>query len=127
MTLSPSGVRLVVNCEWRFAFVQAPSGYSKPTGSADKAGSGYPQLSSEYVVSQNPDLIFLADAGCCAQSAKTLGARPGWSGLGAIASNSVIVLDDDLASRWGPRTPELFETIVNAVAARKPLATTAAK
>jgi iron complex transport system substrate-binding protein len=104
-------------------------GLTNIADSADKAGSGYPQLSSEYVVSQNPDLIFLADAGCCAQSTKTLAARPGWSGLGAIASNSVIVLDDDLSSRWGPRTPELFETMVNAVAAHspKPAATSAAK
>ena len=40
-------------------------------GQAD-AGD-YPQLSSEFIVSADPDLIFLADTKCCHQSAATVG------------------------------------------------------
>lgn len=82
---------------------------------ADKTGTGYPQLNAEYIISQNPDVIFLADTKCCGQNAKTVGARPGWAGLKAVKGGHVVELDDDIASRWGPRTPLLLETIANAV------------
>jgi iron complex transport system substrate-binding protein len=35
--------------------------------------------------------------------------------LSAITANSVVELDDDVASRWGPRTTEMLTAIVNAV------------
>jgi iron complex transport system substrate-binding protein len=44
---------------------------------AEGAGNGYPQLSDEYIVAANPDLIVLADTTCCGQSAKTVAARWG--------------------------------------------------
>ncbi|MDQ4005889.1 MAG: ABC transporter substrate-binding protein, partial [Actinomycetota bacterium] len=40
-------------------------------------GSGYPQLSAEFIVDADPDLIFLADTKCCDQSAATVADRPG--------------------------------------------------
>jgi iron complex transport system substrate-binding protein len=82
---------------------------------ADKAGTGYPQLSAEYIVEADPDLIFLADTECCGQSARTVAKRPGWERIEAVRSNGVIELDDDVASRWGPRIVEFLEKIVTAV------------
>jgi iron complex transport system substrate-binding protein len=83
---------------------------------ADKAGSGgYPQLSAEYVVKSNPNLIFLADTKCCQQSPATVAARPGWSGMAAVKNGDVVNLDDDIASRWGPRVVDLLRTIVQAL------------
>jgi iron complex transport system substrate-binding protein len=82
---------------------------------ADKDKSGYPQLSAEYIIQQNPDIIFLADAKCCGETAQKVGARAGWSTLSAVKTASIIPIDDDLASRWGPRTADLFEAIVKAV------------
>lgn len=74
---------------------------------ADKAGvaknSGYPQLSAEYVVSADPQLIVLADTTCCHQSAKTLAARPGWARVDAVRRGLVLGVDDGIASEWGPR------------------------
>jgi iron complex transport system substrate-binding protein len=32
-----------------------------------------------------------------------------------VANDSVIALDDDIASRWGPRVVDLLEAIVEAV------------
>ncbi len=47
---------------------------------AKGAGSGYPQLSSEYIVDPDPALIVLADGECCGQSrAANVADRPGWS------------------------------------------------
>lgn len=80
----------------------------------DQAG-GYPQLSSEFVVDANPDFIFLADSKCCGQTPETVAARPGWSKIDAVQSGRVIPLDDDVASRWGPRVVEFLRTVVEAV------------
>ena len=91
-------------------------GLTNIADAADKDGTGYPQLSAEYLIAQNPDFVFLADTKCCGQNAKTVAARPGWAELRAVKLGNVIELDDDIASRWGPRTPQLFDAIATAVA-----------
>jgi iron complex transport system substrate-binding protein len=78
---------------------------------ADKEASGYPQLSAEYVIKSDPDLIFLADTKCCGQSARTVAARDGWGQLTAVRSGAVVALDDDVASRWGPRVVDFLKTV----------------
>lgn len=82
---------------------------------ADKATGGYPQLSQEYLLRRNPDMIFLADSKCCGQSAVAVGKRPGWSDLTAVKKQNTVELDDDIASRWGPRLPEFVKAIATAV------------
>ena len=67
------------------------------------ASGGYPQLSGEFVLKSNPDYILLADTLCCAQSAATVAQRPGWSNLAAVKDGRVLALNDDIASRSGPR------------------------
>jgi iron complex transport system substrate-binding protein len=83
---------------------------------ADKTGSGYPQLSAEYVVSANPDLIVLADTVCCAQTPATVAGRPGWSGVQAVKTGSIVRIDDSIASRWGPRIVNFARAIASALA-----------
>lgn len=82
---------------------------------ADAEGYGYPQLSAEWIVEEDPDLIFLADTSCCGQDAATVAARPGWAGLAAVREDRVVELDDDIASRWGPRIVDMVESIGEAV------------
>jgi len=81
-----------------------------------QAGNQYPQLSAEVIVKANPDLIFLADTKCCGQSAATVAKRAGWAGIAAVKNGGVIALDDDVASRWGPRVVDLQRAIADAVA-----------
>jgi iron complex transport system substrate-binding protein len=83
---------------------------------ADVDSGGYPQLSNEAILKANPDLIFLADVKCCGQSADTVAARPGWDTLNAVKNGNVVALDDDLASRWGPRIVDLARSVADAVA-----------
>lgn len=71
----------------------------------------YPQLSAEYIVASSPDLIVLADTKCCHQDIHTVGARPGWASIAAVKSGQVIGVDDDVASRWGPRVVDLLRLI----------------
>jgi iron complex transport system substrate-binding protein len=82
---------------------------------AKGAGGGYPQLSAEYIIDADPDLIFLADTKCCGQSSATVAERPGWDRIEAVEEGNVIPLDDDVASRWGPRIVEYLRTIGEAV------------
>lgn len=82
---------------------------------ADKTGSGYPQLSDEYVVASDPDLIVLSDTVCCGQSAATLRSRPGWDQIAAVRHGLVVRIDDSIASRWGPRTVDLVRAVASAL------------
>ncbi|MER6753511.1 ABC transporter substrate-binding protein [Micromonospora echinofusca] len=82
----------------------------------DGKQGGYPQLSQEVIVKADPDFVFLADTKCCQQSAETVKARGGWAGVTAVKNNQVVALDDDVASRWGPRVVDLLRVIVDATA-----------
>ena len=78
-------------------------------------GNDYPQLNAEYVVQQNPALIVLADSKCCGESPETVAARPGWGAIAAVQNGDIVVIDDDIASRWGPRLVDFIETLSAAV------------
>jgi iron complex transport system substrate-binding protein len=82
---------------------------------ARRAGTPYPQMSSEAVVSADPDLIVLADTECCGQSPPQVARRPGWGGIAAVEAGAVVAIDDDVASRWGPRIPVFVAEVVKAM------------
>ena len=92
-------------------------GLENVADAADDTGGGYPQLSAEYIVDADPDLIFLADTRCCGQSLRTVSRRPGWDRITAVRTGNVIELDDDVASRWGPRVVEYLRAIATAIEA----------
>ncbi len=78
---------------------------------------GYPQLNAEFIVSADPDMIFLADTECCGESAETVAARPGWDVIVAVQNGDVIEMSDDIASRWGPRVVDYLAAVSAAVQA----------
>ena len=82
---------------------------------ADKDKTGYPQLSAEYILDANPDLVFLADTKCCDQNSETVERRPGWEQIDAVRNDDVVELDDDIASRWGPRVVDFLRTAAQAL------------
>jgi iron complex transport system substrate-binding protein len=86
---------------------------------ADPGGEfgGYPQLSAEFLVAADPTFVFLADTECCGESADTFAARPGFADLSAVQAGNVVLLDDDVASRWGPRVVDFLRTIVESTSA----------
>jgi iron complex transport system substrate-binding protein len=79
-----------------------------------QATGDYPQLSAEYIVKADPDLILLADTKCCQQSRTTVAARAGWGTMKAVRGSGVVELDDDIASRWGPRVVDLLRGVASA-------------
>jgi iron complex transport system substrate-binding protein len=85
---------------------------------ANKASDGgYPELSEEYIIKAQPQIIFLADnqAADGGQTPAVVANRPGWSVIPAVKDHEVIGLNDDIASRWGPRLPLLVAEIAQAV------------
>jgi iron complex transport system substrate-binding protein len=82
---------------------------------AGSAGGVYPQLSGEYILAANPDLIFLADSKCCGQNLQTVASRPGWENVAAVRRRQVVALDDDIVSRWGPRVVTFVRSVGRAV------------
>ena len=81
---------------------------------ADRAegdSGGFPQLNAEFIVSADPDLIFLADTKCCGETAETVGARDGWGSITAVVAGDVVEMDDDIASRWGPRVVDYLAAV----------------
>jgi iron complex transport system substrate-binding protein len=81
------------------------------------ADGGYPQLSEEYIVAARPQIIFLADnqPSDGGQTPAIVAKRPGWQLIPAVKDGEVIALNDDIASRWGPRLPQLVAEIAQAV------------
>ena len=86
-------------------------GLTNIADAATAATPDYPQLSPEFIVSSNPDLIVLADTKCCRQDINTVAARPGWRAIGAVKSGQVVGVDDDVASRWGPRIIDFMRAV----------------
>lgn len=94
--------------------IYALAGLENIADAADD-GSGYPQLSAEFIIDADPDLVFLADTECCGQSPDTVEDRPGWDSLEAVTGDAVVPLEDDVVSRWGPRVVDFLEAVVAAV------------
>jgi iron complex transport system substrate-binding protein len=81
------------------------------TGAA--AADGYPSVSAEFILKASPDYIILADTGPTGggQDAATVGSRPGWSVLTAVKDKHIILVNADVASRWGPRITQLLQAV----------------
>lgn len=80
-----------------------------------EAGNDWPQLNAESIIKANPTVIFLADTKCCQQDAAAVAKRAGWNGIDAVKNAHVVELDDDIASRWGPRIVDLVKQMVESI------------
>ena len=85
----------------------------KDIADAAPGSNPYPQLSSEFIISADPDLIVLADTVCCQQSLASVRARPGWSPIKAVHTGAVVAVPDEIASQWGPRITLFIQAIVD--------------
>ena len=81
-------------------------------------GNDYPQLNAEYIVKANPGLIVLADSKCCGATSASVSGRPGWDVIDAVKNSKVVAVDDDIASRWGPRIVDFVMAISKALSGK---------
>lgn len=82
---------------------------------AADAASDFPQLSEEYILEADPDVVFLADTDCCDVTPESVAQRPGWEQITAVEEGNVVTVGDDVASRWGPRVVEFAERVGGAL------------
>jgi iron complex transport system substrate-binding protein len=80
----------------------------------DGAAFGFPQLTSEFIVAADPDIIFLGNA-FYGESVESVSARPGWGGMGAVEDGDIVELDSDVVSRWGPRVVDFARSVAAAL------------
>lgn len=80
---------------------------------ADTDGTGYPQLTEEAIVEADPQLIVVTDQ--VTYTADDIANRPGWSEIEAVRNGNIVTVDADIASRWGPRLPQLVELVADAM------------
>jgi iron complex transport system substrate-binding protein len=79
------------------------------------SSGGYPQLNASFILKANPTYIFLADTLCCKATAASVTVRPGWATLTAVKDHRIEPLNDDIASRWGPRITILLQDVADAL------------
>ena len=75
--------------------------YKNVADKADISNLGYPKLSPELIISENPDLIVLP--GKDNKYVEKIKLRPGWGYIEAVKKNNFLLTNNDIASRWGPR------------------------
>lgn len=80
---------------------------------ADPDGSGFPQLTEEYIVEADPELIIITDQ--VSYSSDDVVARPGWGDVAAVVNGQIVVVNADTASRWGPRLPDFITAVAEAL------------
>lgn len=95
--------------------VYAELGTTNIADPADSDGYGYPQLTEEYIIEADPELIIITDL--LGYSAADVAARPGWDTVTAIRDGNILVVNADIASRWGPRLPQFVGAVAEALAA----------
>jgi iron complex transport system substrate-binding protein len=96
-------------------YVYGQLGMVSIADAAAGAGGQYPQLNAEFIIASDPDLILLACTKYCGETADSVAARPGWDAMTAVQAGRVLEMDDDIASRWGPRIVDYFAAVAAAV------------
>jgi iron complex transport system substrate-binding protein len=97
-------------------FVYSQLGLRNIADEVETDAGAYPQLNAEFIIAADPDLIFLACTKYCGETAESVAARPGWGELTAVRTGGVVEMDDDIASRWGPRVVDYLRQASEAVA-----------
>lgn len=94
--------------------VYAAMGAENIADEADTDGFGFPQLTEEYIVDADPELIIITDQ--VTYGPDDVAARPGWDQVSAVQNGSIVVVNADIASRWGPRLPQFINAVAEALA-----------
>ena len=69
---------------------------------AGSVDGSYPQLTLEFIIDSDPDIILLADTDFGGSVESTL-ARNGWGNLSAVKNKQIFAIEADWISRAGPR------------------------
>jgi iron complex transport system substrate-binding protein len=84
---------------------------------ADKDKTGYPKLTAEAIIAADPQVIVITDQ--TSATVENVAKRPGWAGVSAVKNGAIVSVNADIASRWGPRLPQLITVLAGALESAK--------
>jgi iron complex transport system substrate-binding protein len=79
---------------------------------SDSDSGGYPNVSGETIIHDNPEVIVLAEGAQFGGDPKAAAARPGWSSIAAVQSGHLYAVDtNDFSRPDAPRMVKALETL----------------
>jgi iron complex transport system substrate-binding protein len=79
----------------------------------------WPSISSEAVITKDPDVMFFPDmymgVGNFYETIEAVEGRPGWDSIAAVQDDALYEIDADIISRTGPRIVDALEEIAKMV------------
>jgi iron complex transport system substrate-binding protein len=82
---------------------------------SDSSGLGYPQVTDEAIISDNPQFIILTEPAQYGGDPSAVYKRPNWSGIAALKQHQVYRVNTDLIGRPGPRLVEGLQCIAQII------------
>ncbi|MHA1977370.1 MAG: ABC transporter substrate-binding protein, partial [Candidatus Hodarchaeales archaeon] len=78
---------------------------------AENATIPYPEIDHEFVITNNPDIIFYTKGSWTTINASSIKARVGWEAISAVKTGMIFPINEDWVSRGGPRIIDGLEAI----------------
>ena len=78
---------------------------------AANTSSEYPTLTEEFIIAQDPQVIVYTLGPMTQTTAQDIAGRTNWTNTEAVAHNNIHSMDDNLISRYGPRSIEGLEQL----------------
>lgn len=82
---------------------------------AANASNEYPELTTEFIIAQNPQVIIYTVGPMTTTIASDFAARSGWNNTYAVSHNKIYSIDDNLVSRYGPRVVDGLEQLAEII------------
>ena len=76
---------------------------------AENATGLYPQVDDEFVITQNPDIIFYSKGPWTTTDLTTISNRTGWKSIKAVKNEHIYPIEEDWTSRGTPRIVDAVE------------------
>jgi iron complex transport system substrate-binding protein len=82
---------------------------------ASNASNEYPELTTEYIIAQDPQVIIYTIGPMTTTTASDFAGRSGWSNTFAVSHDKIYSIDDNLVSRYGPRVVDGLEQLAEII------------
>jgi iron complex transport system substrate-binding protein len=82
---------------------------------AENTSSEYPEVTSEFVIAKDPQIIVYTVGVMSTTTPESIGARGGWENITAVEHGYIYSIDDNLLSRYGPRIVDGLEQLAEII------------
>lgn len=80
---------------------------------SDTSGGGFPAVSDESIIKDNPQVIVLTEDPHYGGDPATVATRPGWASIAAVTNHHVYAIDPNLVERPGPRVVDGLQQLAH--------------